>query len=801
MVKYNTIFGSDISGRLKLQMRNTFSYNGIRPNPLRLGTFLMKPAWLLVIATVLPLGACGQKHGADTPISSQSPTKASASSSVGANASPHATAETYAYPPASADGAVDVYFGTKVPTPYQWMENLASPKLHRWVEAENKLTNTYLTRILLNLFLAKTPARGWIESYLMQFGNYVVEGTPEQLANGMLFFRRNVGLQNQSVVYMQASPGAKPRVLMNPNKLSPDGSIQLKFGVPSPDGKYYAYALSKGGSDWESIHVMNVKTGKQLRDVIRWAKYSGISWTHDDKGFFYTRYPKPPAGEARLSHAVAYQKLYYHRLGTPQSRDALIYARADLPNAFISPEVPAGERYLFVSLQHNTASKNELYYADLGNPDKADPTAKIKPLYTKNDAAYRPIGVIGDTLYLQTTLGAPRGRIVAAKLDDPSPRHWRTVVPQQTKGMVLANASLADGRILANYQDVAKSCLKLYSTDGKLLDTATLPTLGTVEGISARNDSKTAYYAFTSYLYPTTIYKYDLADGKTSVYFKPAVKFDPSPYETKQVFYTSKDGMKVPMFIVAKKGLKLDGSHPTILYGYGGFDISITPAFNPILPVWLALGGVYAVANIRGGGAYGEAWHYAGMRGKKQNVFDDFAWAAKYLIRKGYTSGSRLGIMGYSNGGLLIGAEITQHPSLFGAAYIGHGLLDMLRYQKFSGGALWTPEYGTSNNKKAFQWLIKYSPLQNIHKGTCYPPTLITTSWDDDRVVPSHAFKFTAKIQKAQGCSNPILLQVTRGTSHTYMPTDKGIAQTARVWAFMAYYLGITRPPAAATAQ
>lgn len=690
------------------------------------------------------------------------------------------------YPVAHKDQTVDTYFGTKVPAPYQWMENLTDPQLHRWVDAENRITDDYLSKI---------PVRGWIVHRLTELWNYAKEGTPDQLQNGMLFFRRNTGLQNQSAVYVQDSPGVQPRVLIDPNKLSPDGSTALVFGVPSTKGKYYAYALSQGGSDWQTIHVLDVATGKQLADTVRWVKFSGIAWTHDGKGFFYSRYPRPPVGEKAISHAVVDQKLYYHVLGTPQSDDKLIYARADLPHAGMNGSVSEDGRYLIVFLFNNAISRNELYYADLGNPDKPDPLAKIEPLYTKNDAAYTPIGNIGDTLYLRTTLDAPRGRIVATSFDNPDPAHWRVVVPQQPKGVVLAGGTLADGRILANYQDVAKSSLKLFSTSGTLLNTLSLPTLGTVGGASARNDSGNVYYSFTSYLYPTTIYRYDVADGKTQVYFKPDVKFDPSKYETKQVFYTSKDGTRVPMFIVAKKGIAPDGSHPTVLYGYGGFDVSVTPRFSPMLPVWLEMGGVYAVANIRGGGEYGEAWHHAGMLGNKQNVFDDFAWAAKYLVMQGYTSSKRLGIQGYSNGGLLTGASITQNPELFGAAYIGHGVLDMLRYQKFSGGAFWVPEYGSSDDKRALQWLIRYSPLQNVRAGTCYPPTLIATSWDDDRVVPSHEFKFTAKIQQAQGCDNPILLRTTGSTSHTYMPTDKRIQQEADVWAFEANNLGITRSP------
>lgn len=694
-------------------------------------------------------------------------------------------AQKLAYPVAPRENTVDVYFGTKVPAPYQWMENLESPALHKWVEAENAVTDTYL---------AKIPVRGWITQRLTMLWNYAKETTPDQLANGMLFFRRNSGLQNQSVVYVQSAFGATPRVLIDPNKLSPDGSIALAFGVPSPDGKYYAYALSQGGSDWETVHVLDVATGKQLPDEVRWVKFSGISWTNDNRGFYYSRYPQPPSGENQINQKVVNQKLYYHALGTPQTSDRLIYSVPAHPEWIVGGSVSEDGKYLFVFVVNGTSPNNQLLYADLGNPAQPDIGAKLQPLYMKNDAAYAPIGHIGNTLYLQTTLDAPRGRIVAAHFSRPNPASWRVVVPQ-AEG-VLADSTMTNGRILADYQIVAKSRLQLFDTTGKLLHTLALPTLGTVGGISARNDTQTAYYAFTSYLYPTTLYRYNVADNRTSVYFKPDVKFDPSPYDTRQVFYTSKDGTKVPMFIVARKGLKLDGSHPTVLYGYGGFNISITPGFNPMLPVWLEMGGVYAVANLRGGGEYGEAWHQAGMLGHKQNVFDDFAWAAKYLIKEGYTSAKHLGIQGYSNGGLLTGASITQHPELFGAAYIGHGVLDMLRYQKFSGGALWAPEYGTSNIKKDFEWLIKYSPLQNIREGTCYPPTLITTSWDDDRVVPSHEFKFAAKIQQAQACDNPILLRTTGSTSHVYMPTDKQIAQTADVWAFEAYNLGITAPPA-----
>lgn len=692
------------------------------------------------------------------------------------------------YPPAEQDATVDTYFGVRVPAPYQWMEHRADPRLKPWVAAENQLTAAYLTKL---------PLRAWVQQRLTASWNYPVQTVPTRLRNGMEFFRRNSGLQNQSVVFVRSSPAATARKLLDPNQLSRDGSVALVADVPSPDGKYLAYALSQGGSDWEVIRVMDVDTGRVLPDAIRRVKFSGIAWTRDNRGFFYSRFAAPPVKKAALSDVVTNQKLFYHALGTPQSADRLIFSRPLQPHAFVTVDfVQRGfddsGRYLFISVDDGWTA-NTLYYADLGDPGKPDLAAAVKPLYAKGDAAYHVVGCSGTTLYVRTTLDAPRGRIVAAQLADPDPAHWRVVVPQATA--VLADATLADGRILANYSDAAKSRLVLFDTSGKRLDTLPLPTLGTVSKISARNDSGTVYYAFTSFLDPATIYAYNIAAHASTVVFKPRVKFDASAYTTTQVIYTSKDGTRVPMFIVARKGIRLDGSHPTLLYGYGGFGDAIMPEFSPTILVWLELGGVYAVADIRGGDAYGQAWHRAGMLGNKQNVFDDFAWAAKYLIRAGYTSPLHLGIEGYSNGGLLTAASILQHPRLFGAAYVGHGVLDMLRYQKFSGGAFWVPEYGSSDSESAFRWLIRYSPLQNIRTGECYPPTLITTSWDDDRVVSSHAFKFAAKLQRAQGCDNPILLRTTGATSHMYMPTDEQIRQDADVWAFEAHSLGVERRP------
>ncbi len=694
-----------------------------------------------------------------------------------------------AYPTAHRDATVDSYFGTKVPAPYQWMEHLDSPAVQAWVQAENRLTFACLE---------KMPIRNWITERLTRLWDYARLSTPDLVEGGRIFFSKNSGLQNQAVVYVQNSAASAPRELLDPNQLSADGSLALLGYQPSPRGDLLAYNLSQGGSDWRTIRVRDVSTGQDLPDTVRWVKFSGIAWTEDGKGFFYSRYPEPPAGQA-ISQQVTHQKLYYHRLGTEQSADVLIYARPDLPEWMVGGSVTEDGRYLFVYLKNGTAPENELFYLDLRDPMKPLISAAIQPLYTKNDAEYSVVGHQGRTVFLKTTLDAPKGRIVAASLDQPDPGHWRLVVPEGEG--VIRFAAMAGGRILVNHQVVAKSRLALFSTDGKPEGDLRLPAMGSVRGVSCRNDSTTIYYGFTSFLYPHSIYRHDLETSTTEAFFKPAVDFYPSPYDLKQVFYTSKDGTRIPMFIVAKKGMQRDGTHPTILYGYGGFDITVTPSFNPMLPIWLELGGVYAVANLRGGGAYGEKWHDAGRLGLKQNVFDDFAWAAKYLIAEKITTSPHLGIQGYSNGGLLVGASITQHPDLFGAAYAGAGVLDMLRYQKFSGGALWAPEYGSSDRAEAFQWLYTYSPLANLKPGTCYPPTIITTADHDDRVVPSHSYKFAAALQHAQDCDQPILLRVETKTSHGYMPTTKRIAQTADIWAFQAYHLGIHQPPASTTNQ
>ncbi len=688
------------------------------------------------------------------------------------------SAQKIKYPSAYRDKIADNYFGTKVPAPYRWMEEQNSPKVEAWVEAENKVTFSYLDKI---------PYRNKINARITKLWNYPKVGVPSE-NEGWLFYSKNTGLQNQSPVYTEKSVKGRARLVLDPNKLSPDGSIALLDYNPSPDGKYLCYGLSQGGSDWEELHVRDVATGKDFADTVHWVKFSGIAWTRDNKGYFYSRFPEPKPGQALMSEAVG-QELFYHRIGTPQSEDKLFYNLKDFPGWYVGGGVTDDGHYLFIILNKGTESRNKVLYVDLKNGKKPDLSSPVTPLFEKDDAEYYPIGNIGTTIYLQTTLDAPNRKIVSFNINDPSPGNWKTVVPE-TKN-VIESSILAGGHVVVNYLVDARSEVAIYSLDGKSKTDLKLPTLGTVSGLSGRTDSPIMFYAFTSFLYPTTVFRYDFRTGKSAAFHAPRVDFKPKDFVTKQVFYHSKDGTRIPMFITMKKGTELNGENPTLLYGYGGFNISITPAFNPVNIVWLEMGGIYAVANIRGGGEYGEAWHHAGMLGKKQNVFDDFIAGAEYLIKEKYTSTPHLGIEGYSNGGLLVGACETERPDLFGAVYAGAGVMDMLRYQKFSAGVGWVPEYGSSDDSTAFQWLIKYSPVQNIRPGTCYPPTIVTTADHDDRVVPSHSYKFTAAMQHDQACDNPVLIRVETKTSHNYMPTDKRIAQAADVLSFMAYNLGI----------
>jgi prolyl oligopeptidase len=690
---------------------------------------------------------------------------------LGAAALSAAPPHVLTYPVAHKGPSVDDYFGTKVPAPYRWMENLDSPEVKAWVKAENEVTSAYL---------ASLPERETFRKRITALWNYPKISAPS-FEGGHWFYSRNSGLQRQAVVYTRPALNQPPIVALDPNTLSPDGSVALSDFAPSPDGAHFAYGQSQGGSDWSTIYVRTLADGHQLPDTIRWVKFSGLGWTKDGRGFFYGRYAEPPAGQM-LEAAVHDKKIYYHRLGTPQSVDRLIYERPSEPSLFIDLQIDETGRYLFINTNKGTSNKNELFVKDLGDPHHPNLDAPVRPLYTGHTAAYSPLGVVHDTLYLLTDRDAPNRKIVAAPLDRPDPANWRTIVPE-TKDAI-DSASLIAGRIAVNRMVDVASDLRFYGLDGSPGPTVQTSELGTIAGPYGRFDRPEIFYTFTSPLHPVTVFRFDPATGHSTPFEPPALTFDPSQYVTDRVFYRSKDGTRVPMFVTHKKGLKKDGSNPTMLYAYGGFDIATLPSFRPDVPAWLEHGGVWATANIRGGSEYGEAWHHAGMLEKKQNVFDDFIAAAHFLIDQGYASPKTLGIMGGSNGGLLVGAVMNQRPDLFAVALPAVGVMDMLRYHKFTGGAAWATEYGSSDHADEFAYLFKYSPVQNIRKGTCYPATLVTTADHDDRVVPSHSFKFTATLQAAQGCDRPVLIRVETEASHGYRPTDKRIAEEADEWAF-----------------
>jgi prolyl oligopeptidase len=683
------------------------------------------------------------------------------------------------YPASRRDTTGDNYFGTRVPTPFRWMEDQSSAEVAAWVDSQNAATFHYLDGVTL---------RGAFKDRLTALWNYARVTVPDRpMRGGALYFTRNSGLQSQSPIYRMTPQSSRAQVVLDPNTLSPDGSTALSTWSVSPDGKYLAYGLSPGGSDWRDLHVRDLRTGKDLPDTVRWAKFSGASWTNDGRGFFYSRFPAPPPGQV-LTAAPLNQKVYYHLLGTPDSTDKLVFAVPDHPDWYASGFVTEDGKYVVLSYG-NATDRNHLSYADLGDPMHPNVAADVKPLFEAYDASYRVIGNLRGTFFVRTTNGAPKARIIAVDLANPAPDQWRVVVPEGPDA--IEGAVLAGGRLIVLDLSDVKSRLRIFSTEGRAMGEIPVPGIGSVAGLSARNDTPELYYGFSSFLRPATAYRYDLISRKTTSFQPPRVGLNASQYETKQVFYTSKDGTRVPMFITAKKGIALDGSHPTVLYAYGGFDINITPAFSPVVAVWLEHGGVYAVPNLRGGGEYGEVWHHAGMFEKKQNVFDDFIAAAEYLIKSGYTSSQHLAIHGYSNGGLLVGAVEDQRPELFAAAYPGAGVMDMLRYQKFTAGTGWVTEYGSSDDSTQFQYLIKYSPVQNVKPGTCYPATIITTADHDDRVVPSHSYKFAAALQGAQSCDRPTLIRVDTKTSHGYMPTDKRIAELADVWAFTGWNTGM----------
>ena len=683
-----------------------------------------------------------------------------------------APAQTLQYPAARKSDVVDDYHGTRVPDPYRWLEDPDSPESRAWIEAQNRLTAAYLAEI---------PARAALRERLTKLWNYPKYGTPFRKARRYFFFK-NDGLQNQSVLYKQASLTADPETLLDPNVLSEDGTVALSTLAVSEDGRLLAYGTSASGSDWEEFRVRDVAEGRDLSDHLKWIKFSGASWTNDDAGFFYSRYPEP--GDKALTDVNRFQRLYYHRLGTEQTADVLVYERPDQPDWGMNAEVTDDGRYAVLHVWLGTDRRNRVYYLDLKDARRPKVTGEVVRLLDDFDASYAFVGNDGPVFYFLTDLEAPRKRVIAIDTRHPERARWREIIPQGPD--VLDGIQIIHDTFVANYMHDASSRLRLFTLEGRLVKDLPLPTLGSIGAISGERKDDEMFYAFTSFLYPTTIFRYDFKSGGTSVFKAPTIDFDPSGYETKQVFYTSKDGTRVPMFITHKKGLHLDGSNPTYLYGYGGFNISLTPSFSVAMLVWLEQGGVYAVPNLRGGGEYGEEWHQAGMHDKKQNVFDDFIAAAEYLIAQGYTSPSKLAIAGGSNGGLLVGAAITQRPELFGAALPAVGVMDMLRFHKFTIGWAWVTDYGSADSAAQFPYLYKYSPLHNIRAGTRYPATLVTTADHDDRVVPGHSFKFTAALQAAQAGPRPVLIEIETKAGHgAGKPTSKLIEEQADRFAFL----------------
>ena len=671
------------------------------------------------------------------------------------------------YPVARKSDQVDNYHGVKIADPYRWLEDLDSEETRKWVEAQNKLSFGFLEAI---------PARAALKDRLTKLWNYEKYGVPFKEGD-RYFYTRNSGLQNQAVLYTVLSLSARPQLVLDPNTLSADGTVAVSGMQASPDGKLLAYSLSASGSDWQEWKVRDVETGKDLSDHLKWVKFSGASWTHDSKGFFYSRYDEPKGDTLKATNY--FQKVYYHQLGTPQTEDVLVYERPDQKDWLFGGSVTDDGNYLIITAFQGTDVKTRVYFKDLKSKD-----ASVVKLLDDFDAAYYFIGNEGTRFWFQTDLQAARGKIIEIDTSNPGRASWKVVVPESKEA--LQSVGLVNNRFILNYLKDAYTQVKIHETSGKFVSEVAFPGIGSAGGFGGKATDKETFYSFTGFTTPTTIYRYDMVTGKSTIFREPKVDFNRNNYETKQVFYTSKDGTKVPMFITHKKGIKLDGSNPTYLYGYGGFNVSLSPAFSVGNLVWMELGGVYAQPNLRGGGEYGEDWHQAGMKLRKQNVFDDFVAAAEWLIKNQYTSSPKLAIGGGSNGGLLVGAAMTQRPDLFGAALPAVGVMDMLRFQKFTIGWAWVSDYGSSDNPEEFKALYAYSPLHNIKPGTSYPPTMVTTADHDDRVWPGHSFKFAAALQAAQGGSAPILIRIETKAGHgAGKPTSKIIEEIADRWAFL----------------
>jgi prolyl oligopeptidase len=678
------------------------------------------------------------------------------------------------YPEAPRSDAVDDYHGRKIPDPYRPLEDPDAPATRFWVEAQNQVTFRFLEAI---------PRRIPIRNRLTELWDYEKYSPPGQ-EGGRYFFSYNPGLKNQSILYTADSLEDPGRILLDPNTLSADGTVALAGTAVSKDGRLLAYGIAAAGSDWNEWKVRDVMTGQDYPDHIKWIKFSGADWTPDGMGFFYGRFPEPRAGED-LKGANYYQKVYYHRMGSAQSEDRLVWEDPEHKEWRAVPHVTDDGEYLILTLEKGTDAKYRILYRPIGQTD-----ARPTHLVGEFDAEYDFIDNDGPVFWFRTNKDAARGKVVAIDTRHPQPQDWATLIPEASE--TLEEVHLVSDHFLAVYLKDAHSVVRVFDLKGRHVRDVEFPGLGTASGFLGKRKDRQTFYAFASFTTPSTIYRYDVATGKSTVWRRPELKFDPGDYETTQVFYESKDGTKIPMFLSHKKGLKPDGSNPTLLYGYGGFNISLTPSFSPSVLAWMEMGGLYALPNLRGGGEYGEEWHQSGTKLKKQNVFDDFIAAAQWLIANRYTSSSRLAISGGSNGGLLVGACLTQRPDLFGAALPAVGVMDMLRFHKFTIGWAWVDDFGSSEDKEQFEALVAYSPLHNIKPGTCYPPTLITTADHDDRVVPAHSFKFAAALQAAQSCDKPVLIRIETKAGHgAGKPTTKLIEEAADKWTFLVKVLRI----------
>ena len=676
--------------------------------------------------------------------------------------------EAVQYPETKKVDQTDNYFGTAVADPYRWLEDDRAEDTEAWVEAQNEVTFGYLNNI---------PFRDALRDRFTELWNYPRYSAPVKEGENY-FFYKNDGLQNQAVLYIQKSLTDTPEVFIDPNTFSEDGTVALSDVSISKDGKYAAYAVARSGSDWQEIKVKEVTTRQEMEDTLQWIKFSGMAWFGD--GFFYSRYDAPEEGTDAYTSKNEYHKVYYHRLGQPQAQDELIFEDQEHSLRNLYASTTEDERFLVISASEGT-SGNTLMIKDLQNPE-----SEFITVIDNFDHDHNLIGNIGDTLFIHTNLDAPNWRLVSVNFNNPSPENWETLVPE--KESLLESVSLASGKLFLRYLEDAYSKVYEYAVDGNQEKEIKLPGIGSVAGFEGKASDTELFYQFTSFTHPSVIYKYDISTGESTVFRESEIAFDMENYETRQVFYESKDGTRVPMFVVHKKGLTLDGNNPTLLYSYGGFNINMTPGFRVTILPWLEQGGIYAQPSLRGGGEYGEKWHKAGMKENKQNVFDDFIAAAEYLVAENYTRPEKLAIFGGSNGGLLVGACMTQRPDLFQVALPAVGVMDMLRYHQFTIGWAWAVEYGSSEDSTHFHNLYRYSPLHNIKEGVEYPATLITTADHDDRVVPAHSFKFAATLQEKHEGDNPVLIRIETKAGHgAGKPISKVIDEYTDIFAFTWY--------------